>query len=403
MKKKPKGYNKYILFISVLYFFVFKDFLERYVSWIGYTDELFVLLAGPIFVFNLKKNHFILRFKRQAGYGRCVILFLVIGFLSSFVYKYQDFIRIGLPDLFLCSKFWLAVYVGKYLFKGLNLEDFKKRISIHIKAITCFYVICMCIDMRLNIFVGAFRYGLKTTQLMYSHPTVFVACCILLIMLLIAVKDEVEEWKRWLVLLLFLMCTTWKSKAFGGAMAVVLICYFAFYRKKRIRVRTLLMFVPLIIAIAWEQIEFYFFSSIQDDSARYQLLVKSFKIAKDHFPLGAGFGTFASYYSGVSYSPLYKIYGLTTVNGLSVNNLSFVSDSFWPMILGQTGWFGCVAYIGAIVMLFREIQKLRKISSDYYAALLCGLSYLLIASMAESAFVHPLAIPIAVFMGYLLN
>ncbi|MBD5552252.1 MAG: hypothetical protein HDQ96_13935 [Lachnospiraceae bacterium] len=403
MRKKPKGYNQYILFIIILYFFVFKDFLEQYISWVGYTDELFVLLAVPIFVFDLKKSHFILRFKRQVGYGRCVILFLIIGFVSSFVYKYQDFIRIVLPDLLLCSKYWLSLYVGKHIFKGMNLDDFKKNIYEHIKVIACFYVICMCIDSQLHIFAGEFRYGLKTTQLMYSHPTVFVACCILLIMLLIVVKDQADQWKWWLALLLFFMCSTLRSKAFGGAIAVVLICYFVFYRKKKIRVRTLLMFVPLIIVIAWEQIEFYFFSSIQSDSARYQLLAKSFEIAKDHFPLGSGFGTFASYYSGVRYSPLYKIYGLSAVNGLSMSNRAFMSDSFWPMILGQTGWFGCIAYIGALALLFMEIQKLRKVNCDYYAASLCGLSYLLIASMAESAFVHPLAIPIATFMGCLLK
>lgn len=166
---------------------------------------------------------------------------------------------------------------------------------------------------------------------MYSYPTVFVSCCIFLIMLLLAVKDQADQWKWWLALLLFFMCSTLRRKAFGGAI----------------------------------------------DSARYQLLTKSFEIAKDHFPLGSGFGTFASYYSGVRYSPLYKIYGLSTVNGLSMSNRSFMSDSFWPMILGQTGWLGCIAYIVALAMLFMEIQKLRKISSDYYAASLCGLGCLL--------------------------
>ena len=145
--------------------------------------------------------------------------------------------RIVLPDLLLCSKYWLSLYVGKHIFKGMNLDDFKKNIYEHIKVIACFYVICMCIDSQLHIFAGEFRYGLKTTQLMYSHPTIFVACCILLIMLLIVVKDQTDQWKWWLALLLFFMCSTLRSKAFGGAIAVVLICYFVFYRKKKIRVR----------------------------------------------------------------------------------------------------------------------------------------------------------------------
>ena len=54
-----------------------------------------------------------------------------------------------------------------------------------------------------------------------------------------------------------------------------------------------------------------FFSSIIPDSARYQLLTKAFEIARDMFPLGAGFATFGSYYSGVYYSSVYAAYGLS--------------------------------------------------------------------------------------------
>lgn len=166
------------------------------------------------------------------------------------------------------------------------------------------------------------------SELMYSHPTVFVAYCVLLSMILLAVKDYARNYKVWLVAQLILMCTTLRSKAFAAAVAIVLICYFVFYRKKKFSFRTLILFIPLAIALGWEQIEYYFFSSIQSDSARYQLLIVSIEIAKDHFPLGSGFGTFASYYSGLSYSPLYRIYGLTNVNGLRQGATSFVSDSF---------------------------------------------------------------------------
>ena len=155
--------------------------------------------------------------------------------------------------------------------------------------------------------------------------------------------------------------------------------------------------------MGWEQIEYYFFSSIQSDSARYQLLIVSIEIAKDHFPLGSGFGTFACYYSGLSYSPLYGIYGLTNVNGLRQGATSFISDSFWPLVIGQTGFIGAVTFVLAIVMLFKAIQRIRKTSLAYYASALCGICYLLISSVAESAFVHPLAVSIAMMIGLMLS
>lgn len=59
----------------------------------------------------------------------------------------------------------------------------------------------MCIDRLCNIFQGEFRYGIKSTRLMYSHPTVFVACCMVLVMAVIMVKDQADQWIWWLAFL----------------------------------------------------------------------------------------------------------------------------------------------------------------------------------------------------------
>lgn len=137
--------------------------------------------------------------------------------------------------------------------------------------------------------------------------------------------------------------------------------------------------------------------------ARYQLLVKSVEIAIDHFPFGSGFASFASYFSGVFYSPLYSIYGISNVFGLGAGGTWFVSDSFWPMILAQFGWIGLFAFCVALLILFNSVQQLHKISHAYYTSGLSILAYLVIASAAESAFVNPLAIPLAIWLGVLLQ
>ena len=310
---------------------------------------------------------------------------------------------IVVADAFLCLKFWLAVYVGKILFSEMRIERYGRELYFHVRLVVTIYLFLYFIDMVFRVFPADIRYGFRSTQLFYSHPTVFVGCCVFLIMILLAIQNYVEGYKKWLVILLLLMCSTLRSKAFGSAFAIIMICYFVFYRKKRFRLRTLLMFAPLVIILGWGQIEYYFFSSIQSGSARYQLLVTSLAIMKDYFPIGTGFGTFASYYSGVNYSPVYRLYGLTKIQGLMEGATSFVSDSFWPMIFGQTGVLGTVTYSFAIIALMKQIQGIRKISIAYYASALCGLCHLLISSMAESAFVHPLAIPIAIIIGMLIG
>lgn len=397
-----KIHYQYLIFVCLFYFFLIKDWLEQNISFVNYSDEVIALLAFPIFFFELKKNQFKLKIKR-GGYGRCIVIFMIVGLLGNIVYRYQDLLKAVLPDMFLCMKFWLALYVGRHIWTKISLEKYAEKIYRHIKLAVLIYCTGYLLDQWLHIFRASIRYGMRSTQLIYGHPTSFAACCAFLIVLLLTLTDYISGWKKWLSILLFLMCTTLRSKACGTAIAIILICYFVFYRRKRIRVRTILMFIPLIVAVGWRQIAYYFLNSAQEDVARYQLLVKSIEIAKDHFPLGVGFGTFASYYSGVVYSPLYSAYGIATVYGLTMDNTSFISDSFWPMVIGQAGFLGATFFALAIIRLFREIQKVKSNSLALYAAALSGLSYLLIASTAESAFVHPVAVPIAISMGFILN
>lgn len=339
----------------------------------------------------------------MGGYARFILVFLCFGFLSSVIYRYQSILKAEVSDAFLCIKFWLALYVGKKVFAKIDMQKYASKIYFHVKCITILYGVLIFIDYSLHIFQATERYGLRSEQLMYTHPTVLVACCVFLIMILLSLKNYVKGSKKYIIILLLVMCSTLRSKAFGAALAIILICYFVFVRKKKITLRTMLLFIPLVVILGWDQIQYYFFSSIIQDSARYQLLTKAFEIARDMFPLGTGFATFGSYYSGVYYSSVYAAYGLSNINGLRIGASQFVSDSFWPMILGQSGYFGLLSYILAITMLLKAIQGIRKVENSYYAAAMCGICYLIIVSTAESAFVHPVAVPIAMMIGAFLG
>lgn len=277
-----------------------------------------------------------------------------------------------------------------------------KKIYKHIKMITWFYTILIVIDNIYPIFISDIRYGMRSTKLFYSHLTVFDACCVLMVIILLIIQRYVEEKdkRKYFIWLSVLICSTLRSKVFGCVMALWLIYYFVFYRKKKFQLRTIVMFVLLVVLLGWSQIEYYFFSEIQEGSARYQLLVKSFQIAKEHFPIGAGFATFGSHYSAVVYSPLYRKYGIWHIWGLEKGYAYFVSDSYWSMVLAQLGWIGL---IGMVLAIFMQVQRLRKINISYYATGLFILAYLMIESVAASAFVHPLSMPLALLMGNLLH
>lgn len=401
MNRGFKINKQYLIFLLLFYFFLIQNWLEQYWVFISYGDEIVVLLAIPIFLIKLRKNHFLLRIR--GGYGRCIIIFIISGLLGNVVFKYQSFFKVAVPDAFLCMKFWLGLYLGKNGLSRFSITRYAKKIYNHVRFVIAIYVICYFLDFKFHLFRASIRHGMRCTQLMYSHPTAFVACCVFLIGILLAVSNYNNGWKKCLGVLLFLMCTTLRSKAWGIAIAIVLICYFVFYRKKKITIKTFILFVPLVVALAWNQIYYYFFSSIQGDSARYQLLIHSFEVMKDHFPIGSGFGTYASYYSGKYYSPIYFSYGLTGIHGLTKENTAFVSDSFWPMVFAQTGLIGTVAFGCALLRLFKQMQKIRITSMAFYASAISALSYLLISSTAESAFVHPMAIPLSIWIGVIMN
>lgn len=397
MRERVRDTN-YIAFIILFYLLLFQAPLSNVIKVFGYVDELVAAIAIPFAILQLKRNEFKI-LKKKNGFLSVLIIFSIAGILGSMRYNYQPIGSVAIPDLFLCLKFWLAIYTGKILFSGLDLERNGRGIFFHVKVVTTLFCALAIIDNIAHIYTANIRYGIRSTHLFYDSPTAFVAACAFLIAVLTIVQPYVSRTRKWFVFLLILMCSSLRSKAFAAVVAFVLIYYFVFYRKKQLIFRTLLLFVPLILFMVSNQIEYYFFSDIQSDSARYQLLVTSISIAKDSFPIGTGFGTFGSYMSAIHYSPVYRIYGISNVHGLIEGATYFTSDSFWPMILGETGIVGLASIVIVIIRMIKRLQLIKDLDLALYAGGLVCISYMLIISMAESAFVNPIAIPLAIVLG----
>ena len=399
----------YVLFIAFFYFSLLRHPLEEKIPALSCMDELLALCAAPLFTVEIHRNG-IHGLMEKGGYGRYILGFLTVSLAGSLVYDYQPFFHVALPDFLLCCKFWLAVYVGKKFAGRFVVSEYAGRIFFHIRTAVWIYLLLIIADhfaalsgSGAGLFSPVIRYGLRSTHLFYSHPTHFASCCVFLLAVLTAVSAYVRGAGKYMLLLFVILCSTLRSKSLGTAAVCGLAYYLVSIRKEKLRLRTFLAFIPVLLLFGGNQIYYYFFSRIQDDSARYHMLVTSVRIAGDHFPLGAGLGTFASYLSGAVYSPLYKIYGISNVWGLREGETWFVSDAFWPMILGQAGWFGLVFMLLGIRGLFIKIQMLYSVNTAFYPSALFNFLYLLISSAAESAFVHPSAIPLALWIGILLG
>ena len=120
-------------------------------------------------------------------------------------------------------------------------------------------------------------------------------------------------------------------------------------------------------------------------NARNALYITSVDIAKDYFPFGAGFGRYGSWISAKYYSPLYDEYDLSRVYGMSEEKTSFVCDTFWPMVLGETGFIGFALYAGILLSFVKTLyRQVKNENNRYVKAFQLGTLMVLIESLVES-------------------
>lgn len=391
----------YILLLIVIYLFVFEFALQILNPIFGYWDELYAALFFPLW---LMKSRII--FKKNSYDSKLFLflcLYILIGLLSNWIYKYQKTVPI-LLDIFLNCKFFLGIYTTVFLFEDLDINLFKRKIKYHVKLIVSVLTVLVLINYLVKIFpYDDIRYGIPSQQLFYGHPTGLASVSFFLLLLIILLYENTNSDKFYILLCLLLLVSTLRIKAIVTSIVFIYFFWIIVIKKRKLNIgEIILLIIPLSI-ISWQQIYGYFLSDDSLNTARGALLNRAFAIAKDHFPLGTGFGTYASAPSGSYYSPVYYLYNLNNIWGLGVENPMFVSDSFWPMILGQTGWLGLLVYLNILFILFKKIINKMKYNSNLKMACLGVMIYLLISSMGESAFVNPLSLPLAVILGLSFN
>lgn len=399
MRIQLKKGKKYYFLLLIIYMFLLANPIETILPFFSFFDELLAIFGILIILIKVCGEK---KLDRKELFRMIpVAVFLLSGIVGNAKFHFQP-LSVALYDVFLNIKYWFVLFLGAYIGHKIDFKNFAQKIGKHVEWITYVFLLLFIADNTIGIFTPIYRYGIRSAHLIYYHPTYFSAACVFLIIILTSCNMHKEK-KITTFLLLILLCLTLRSKSIAMAFAILAVYYWAYKRKGKIKLKHFFIFIPVVIAIGWNQIQYYFFSSIKDDSARNVLLLKSIEIAKDLFPLGAGFGTYASYLSGVHYSPLYDIYHLSNIHGLTRIDHSYMSDSFWPMIIGQNGFIGLFAFCTILLILIKKIVKERTRNTTYYIASIIGIIYMFVSSTAESSFVHPMTVPIAFWIGIMLG
>jgi hypothetical protein len=121
----------------------------------------------------------------------------------------------------------------------------------------------------------------------------------------------------------------------------------------------LVLLAPIAAFAAWPQIvnlwagiAVTYFAGGGEDNARTALTVQSADVANTYAPFGAGFGRYGSSVAASDYSPEYLQRGFQNIYGLEPAAPRFASDTFWPQVIGESGWIGFAAFAALVVVVW---------------------------------------------------
>lgn len=365
---------------------------------VNYFDEAYIILLW--FLALVKNDAKIYLDREDKKILLFSILFVALGLISNLSNAYQSF-EYAMSDAFICTKFSLA-YLGIRQYVRTRRENEDIILSLY-NFSKCFILICVIltvINIVLPIFpTGEFRYFTKTVYLFFPHPSYLAIALITAVCAIIAKQSIYQDNKDMFYIVLGLVgtCFTVRSKAIAGVLCIAFI--YLYFVKFHIKNKPIAAASALAIGFVtgYEQIAFYFGGRSKYDFnfVRERLLLDSGKIANRFFPLGSGFGTFASNIAAEHWSSLYSEYNYIYS--------SFLSDSFWPIVVAQTGWIGFGVFIFIIITYILRILKFQKVNDYLFWAGLSIMCYEIICSIAESAFFNPAVCPLFLLMGLINN
>ena len=399
---------KTIVFLTFAGLFLMHDKLQEWFAPFQYFDEAFGLLFFPLVVIRgYQKRLRVVSEKRDWLFYAGLAVFWLFGWAGFLAYRHQPLTN-ALKDFYVNSKFFLALGASFLFFDDsqLDFDKMKEKIWPVLNVVTVLMFAMTVSDLLFDTFSTDTRGPFRAVKLFYSVQTVLVSVCVFLSAIYLWYYDEKKD--RTLLplgMLSVMMFCTLRVKSMGVIAAVLLIYLFVLRGmkfaglKRWMKIGLLVFLVFAVVAIGYQIINYYVLMGV--GSARAMLTLAGPFVAWDHFPFGSGWATFGSAFSAEPYSPVYGMYRMAGIWGLSPDYPAFVSDTYWPMVLGQTGFFGFAGLLMALTVFVKKILKMKDMRASFASGLLV-LAQLLISSTSESALVNPLAVPMAFWLGLLL-
>ncbi|MBN3038433.1 MAG: hypothetical protein JW869_03325 [Candidatus Omnitrophica bacterium] len=310
-----------------------------------------------------------------------LILLVVIAAISSFANNIVAY-KVASFDLFILLKSFLIFYIFyDFPFKKEDVVKISKVFFGISVLVLLFGVVDLLAPagfrnlINNKLFID-YRFGIPAIQSVFVHPGVFgwfmafCACFTLAFFIILRGKGSLFLSICFSLGLLFSM----RLKPVLGLAAAIFAALMLTPGAKKVRFLFVAGLIILLLAsIFGDKVNMLFEDKIYSylrapdlsRQARNVLYATSLRIAKDFFPFGSGLGTFAGWISSLYYSPLYSQYGISTVYGLQKGG-RFITDTFWPYIIAQFGFFGCVCYVWILFSIIKSVVRVFKTINDMF-------------------------------------
>lgn len=393
---------KDIITVAVIFVFLFQQPLQEKVSVFQYFDDLLTALSLGYFL--LKRN-------RNMIYLKMVALMLVIllyGLMCNHLSGVDRTSSAIFMDIIYIFKIFI-MYIGASEYYK-NYQDIKGILRFTAKSIRIIVIIAfvlLLVSQFMNTgMVGKARYGFGSYAFIYKTAAYFSLYCVGYITILtIDLHEGMHKKYNLLCILLnlILWVSTMRSRAFAYVAIYIVLYVILIKGEKHLTIKKFkkryFVFISIVaIAIAKNQIENYFYSTV---TARVILLQTGVIVMKRFFPLGAGFATYGTEAAKKFYSPLYYEHGVNSFWALTEDG-SELTDCYWPALFGELGFIGTMLMVILFYMLFKDIIMRARSNRYLYFAIIFFSMTMFASSTVTAVFASSITVGYMFILGMLL-
>lgn len=315
-------------------------------------DEVYILL---LFIYTICTS----KVRNNNNVFYLVLIFFIVGVIGNYISNSS--LKVTLLGSYSTIKSILLFWsLSQYDFNWDDFSCLKKMIMTLFPIVAISYLLDILIptfrqDIGIVSQAEDIRMGIRSLGGLFNRFTNATLFALLFyIFSNYYFEEKKQKYKPFMSIFMFF--STLKVKDILGYIIAYLTSRFNTIKIKHlvITIIVLYMFFILYQILMPEHYDNYFNSDADGNIARVVLVYTSIQILINNFPFGVGFGMFASPTSQQIESPIYQHYNIDNVYGLNydADGGCFMSDTFWPMIFGETGVLGTIIYVIILYKVF---------------------------------------------------